>query len=84
MGKYKDERGNRYGLLTVKQYYGTDHNGARWLCECDCGNEIVVKGLKLRSGNTRSCGCLREMPLMNTHKDINSFHEDPDVHKCWS
>lgn len=64
MGKYKDERGNRYGLLTVKQYYGTDHNGARWLCECDCGNEIVVKGLKLRSGNTRSCGCLREMPLM--------------------
>lgn len=65
MGKYKDERGNRYGLLTVKQYYGTDHNGARWLCECDCGNEIVVKGLKLRSGNTRSCGCLREMPLMD-------------------
>lgn len=31
---------------------------ARWLCECDCGNKTVVDGSKLKSGHTKSCGCL--------------------------
>lgn len=31
----------------------------RWLCECECGNKAVVLGANLRSGMTRSCGCLR-------------------------
>lgn len=30
-----------------------------WLCQCDCGNEVTVSGNRLRSGNTKSCGCLR-------------------------
>lgn len=30
----------------------------KWLCLCDCGNETVVQGGNLRSGNTKSCGCL--------------------------
>lgn len=29
-----------------------------WRCRCDCGNETVVETHSLRSGNTRSCGCL--------------------------
>ena len=28
-----------------------------WNCKCKCGNELVVLGKHLRSGNTRSCGC---------------------------
>lgn len=32
---------------------------AYWLCKCDCGTEeIAVSGKALRSGATRSCGCL--------------------------
>lgn len=30
-----------------------------WLCKCDCGNELVVSTNNLRSGNTKSCGCLQ-------------------------
>lgn len=30
-----------------------------WLCECDCGNKTTVSGVQLRSGKTKSCGCLR-------------------------
>lgn len=26
---------------------------------CQCGNELIVDNEKLRSGNTRSCGCLK-------------------------
>ena len=36
-------------------------NGIRFprvLCSCDCGNEVTVRESALRSGNTKSCGCL--------------------------
>lgn len=29
-----------------------------WLCLCDCGNYRIVLGASLRSGNTKSCGCI--------------------------
>lgn len=31
-----------------------------YLCRCDCGKEVVVRGGNLTSGNTKSCGCLLE------------------------
>ena len=31
----------------------------RWLCQCDCGNIVIVQGGNLRSGNTTNCGCDR-------------------------
>ncbi len=30
----------------------------RWLCLCDCGAIKIIEGRSLRSGNTKSCGCL--------------------------
>jgi len=32
--------------------------GFYWLCKCDCGNEKIANGVELRSGHTKSCGCL--------------------------
>jgi hypothetical protein len=31
----------------------------RWVCECDCGKASLVRDDRLKSGTTRSCGCLR-------------------------
>ena len=60
--KFKDEIGNRYGMLTVVRDYGIkDGRGKVWVCKCDCGNEVAIRGIMLRSGNNRSCGCLKEM-----------------------
>lgn len=58
MGKIKDLAGQRFGRLTIIKYYGkTKNRKILWLCECDCGNEIIVAGNNLKSGNTQSCGC---------------------------
>jgi hypothetical protein len=51
--------GSRFGRLIVVELADTKHGHARWVCSCDCGNVVVVYGLKLRRGLTRSCGCLR-------------------------
>ena len=56
----KNETGNRYGRLTVIRYDHTDkRQGAYWLCACDCGCTTVVKGNRLRTGKTKSCGCIK-------------------------
>jgi len=39
-----------------------------WLCQCDCGNEVTVSGNNLRSGNTKSCGCLLREQCANMNK----------------
>lgn len=49
-----DAIGKRFGRLTV-----VSQNGARCMCQCDCGNTIEVKYGKLSSGHTKSCGCAK-------------------------
>lgn len=29
-----------------------------WICQCDCGNTKIIKSEELKSGGTKSCGCL--------------------------
>lgn len=53
-----DIEGLYFGRLKVLFYYGTKRKHAYWLCECACGGFKVVEGRSLRSGNTRSCGCI--------------------------
>ena len=62
----------RYGRLTVKRLIGkTSYRDTLWECECDCGNKVVVKKGNLLSGNTKSCGCLREENIIK-HGGCNS------------
>lgn len=67
-----DITGRRFGRLTVLQL---DHKEVRsegrgsrifWCCLCDCGEEAVVSGDKLKGGHSQSCGCLREDVLWQT------------------
>ena len=55
-----NEIGNRYGnLLVLEICGGRDNGGALWECQCDCGNIVQVRGEALRSGHTKSCGCVK-------------------------
>ena len=52
-----DRTGERYGKLVVLEYAYSKNRKAYWRCRCDCGNEKIVSGTNMQSGNTRSCGC---------------------------
>lgn len=51
--------GQKFGRLTALKPLGINKGtSTTWLCKCDCGNETKAEIRSLRSGNTRSCGCL--------------------------
>lgn len=56
-----DISGNKYGKLTVVKQVpkpdGSKTRGSWWLCNCECGREVIIKGNALKSGGTSSCGC---------------------------
>ena len=54
------EIGQKFGRLTVLNRDLGEHVERRlyWNCQCECGNQVVVTGKRLKDGNTRSCGCL--------------------------
>lgn len=56
--KKLDLTGQRYGRLTVMGPAENIGTRTAWLCQCDCGQEAVVKTHHLRCGHTKSCGCL--------------------------
>jgi hypothetical protein len=63
-----DIASQRFGRLTVIEFSKVNSwHEAIWLCRCDCGNETLVAGSSLRTGNTQSCGCLRRLGSRRTH-----------------
>lgn len=61
MGKFKTMVGEKFGRLVVDSCAGrTKTRQLRWLCKCECGGETTTVTYKLKSGHTRSCGCLQK------------------------
>jgi len=60
MANFIDLTGQRFGRLVVKSYSHKYDRYSYWLCVCDCGKTAVVRGANLKSGKTRSCGCLHD------------------------
>lgn len=70
MATLKNEIGNVYGYLTVIARAENDKDGrAKWLCQCKCGNQVIVRGKALRSGNTKSCGCYQKERAAQSNMD---------------
>ena len=52
------KQGHRFNRLTVIHEAEQRKNARHFLCKCDCGKENMVALGRLRSGMTKSCGCL--------------------------
>lgn len=68
--------GKKFGKLTVLAK-SSEKKGRGILCRCECGNQTVVFDSNLKSGHTKSCGCLAR-ELQTTH-DQSSTSE----YKTW-
>ena len=71
--KIIDLTGKRLGRLAVlavhpeRRRYACGTALVLWLCRCDCGAECVVPGAYLRTGTTKSCGCLKREQRTHGH-----------------
>ncbi|MBS4462291.1 AP2 domain-containing protein [Aerococcaceae bacterium zg-B36] len=74
----KDLTNKRFGRLTVVEDDGTRTNGGKikWLCQCDCGNMCYVESNQLKSGKTRSCGCLLKEIKSKGYLDLSNQEND--------
>lgn len=78
MAKLLDLTGQEFGRLTVLRRAENSKGGkARWFCSCECGEQRVVCGAYLRSGNTTSCGC-RQREVVS---ERNS--RGPNTYRVW-
>ena len=72
--KLIDLIGKKFKRLTVikRIYPNNKWEQVKWLCKCDCGNETIVHGYQLVTGNTKSCGCLQRehMRDLGLHRKI--------------
>lgn len=57
MQKVIDISGQKFGRLTAIKPAGKGSKGETlWACDCECGGKSVVRGTRLRSGETVTCG----------------------------
>ena len=86
MGNVLNLTGQRYGRLTVlhrveNRITPSGKSISCWKCICDCGNETCAATQDLRSGDAKSCGCLKReltQERMVKHGDSNTH-----LHNVW-
>ena len=79
----------KFGRLLVLR---PDRNGKKlkWQCICDCGAISIVDGVKQRSGETKSCGCLaselqsERITKANLKHGHNIKGKQSKTHKTWT
>ena len=75
--------GQRFSRLTVTERLPNDkHGSSMWLCLCDCGNSVAVRGGDLRNGHTRSCGCL--LKQVTSARSITHGQSKTPLYRIWN
>ena len=64
----------KFNYWTVIERVENNKRGeTMWLCECECGTRKIVNGYSLRSGASKSCGCLqKKIAATNNFKDLKN------------
>lgn len=71
--------GCRFGNLTILRRGPNGGRMPRVYCLCDCGAETLVYCCSLRTGNTKSCGCLRG----EAHGHARQLGRESREYKSW-
>lgn len=83
-----DLTGSVFTRLKVVRRAANRGHHLYWLCVCDCGRAREVKGDHLKSGATRSCGCLNAERAMvrnarHGHARASTVGQSP-TYRTWA
>lgn len=82
MGNFQDLIGKKFNRLTVLGLGKRNSSGQiQWKCKCDCGNIVFVTTSYLKSGHTKSCGCLSKEMASKRLKDKKFIKTKNDYRK---
>lgn len=79
MPKQIDLSNNKYNRWYVICRANTPTKRPHWLCRCDCGNLDIIEGYNLRSGRSKSCGCLQKEVVSKDTRD-----SDHPLYNMWT
>lgn len=84
MSRRMNLEGQRYGKLVASKYTCTkETNGmSYYLCKCDCGCEVEVSHGNLRSGKTKSCGCISRQKGKDSPRFVHGMRKSK-AYKSW-
>jgi hypothetical protein len=75
--QFKDLTGQQFGNWKVLKIIGLNkHKKVIWLCECQCKDKTkgIIDTGSLKSGNSKSCGCLHKEIVKENNKILKSKH----------
>lgn len=82
MAKKEYLTGKKFGRLlvlreaSINERIKTKGTNSQWVCLCDCGNIKTYLATSLKTGNTKSCGCLsREKRKLGNVIHGLAYHE---------
>ena len=82
MNRFNDLTGMKFDRLTVIEQAGrTNDRHILWKCRCDCGNTTNVSSRDLKTGHTRSCGCLQKETVGNAR--LKHGDRDARLYSVW-
>jgi len=78
--RFKDRTGERVGILTAIKPSGNKdkRNNYYWIYRCDCGKELELFPVQLKTAAKKSCGC------DYTHPNKSHGMSHRKVHKAWA
>lgn len=77
--------GEKFNRLFVISISGKRLYNKIYLCKCDCGKEVNVEGNKIKSGHTKSCGCLQKeiMSSIKTKHGLLKGGKNNKIFSMW-
>jgi hypothetical protein len=83
MSAFTDISGLTFGRALVLRLSEVRSGRSRFWCRCDCGKEFVAMAQSLKSGHTRSCGCLYRESRVQKGKNLTHGMSHTREHDSW-
>lgn len=85
MSKFIDLTGQTINQLTILNISHSDNHGKHYICLCVCGNHTTVRASRVKTGTTKSCGCLvsKSVAISNTKRIDHGLSTTSEYH-IWS